>query len=301
MMEYYAHGKLLLTGEYLVLKGAEALALPLKFGQKLKVQKTGKNELHWQSLNHKNEIWFEGTFDFTKKSWSNVSDPQIAAQLEKLLNACSSIANNARLFAGLRMTCSLEFNPKWGWGSSSTLIDLLAQFSNVNVFELSAQSFGGSGYDVACARASGPILYNNIEHSSRRIEITWPFKDQLLFVYSGNKMNSRKAMKKFDQSKNYVTEINKLRRINEQILNIDNIADFSSLILDHENMISNILDQVTLGSQLKNFDGVIKSLGAWGGDFFLAISENMKMDEMKKFFKSHGHQTMFGYQEIILE
>ena len=31
--KYYSHGKLLITGEYTVLYGAAALALPAKFGQ----------------------------------------------------------------------------------------------------------------------------------------------------------------------------------------------------------------------------------------------------------------------------
>jgi hypothetical protein len=35
---YYSNGKFLLTGEYLVLDGAEALALPTRFGQNLLVQ-----------------------------------------------------------------------------------------------------------------------------------------------------------------------------------------------------------------------------------------------------------------------
>ena len=35
---YYSNGKLLITGEYLVLDGAEALALPTKFGQNLIIE-----------------------------------------------------------------------------------------------------------------------------------------------------------------------------------------------------------------------------------------------------------------------
>ena len=38
MKSFSAHGKLLLTGEYLVLKGAIALGLPTRLGQSLTVQ-----------------------------------------------------------------------------------------------------------------------------------------------------------------------------------------------------------------------------------------------------------------------
>jgi len=33
MASFYSNGKLLITGEYLVLDGAKALALPTKYGQ----------------------------------------------------------------------------------------------------------------------------------------------------------------------------------------------------------------------------------------------------------------------------
>ena len=35
---FYSNGKLLITGEYVVLDGAKALALPTKFGQSLLVK-----------------------------------------------------------------------------------------------------------------------------------------------------------------------------------------------------------------------------------------------------------------------
>ena len=41
--EFYSNGKLLITGEYLVLDGAKAFALPTKFGQNLIVEK-GNNQ-----------------------------------------------------------------------------------------------------------------------------------------------------------------------------------------------------------------------------------------------------------------
>jgi len=50
METYYMHGKFLITGEYLVLKGALALAQPLRFGQHMDVKKTTEPILHWKSL-----------------------------------------------------------------------------------------------------------------------------------------------------------------------------------------------------------------------------------------------------------
>jgi len=42
----YSNGKLLLTGEYLVLEGATALAVPTKFGQDLKVEKIKEKSIN---------------------------------------------------------------------------------------------------------------------------------------------------------------------------------------------------------------------------------------------------------------
>jgi mevalonate kinase len=39
MLDFYSHGKLLITSEYAVLDGAKALALPTRLGQKLSVSK----------------------------------------------------------------------------------------------------------------------------------------------------------------------------------------------------------------------------------------------------------------------
>ena len=48
---YKSNGKFMLTGEYLVLKGATALALPLKLGQSLDVEVSEENEnrIYWNA------------------------------------------------------------------------------------------------------------------------------------------------------------------------------------------------------------------------------------------------------------
>ena len=47
--EFFGRGKLLLSGEYLVLDGAEALALGLNAGQRMRVEETGGEDLRWES------------------------------------------------------------------------------------------------------------------------------------------------------------------------------------------------------------------------------------------------------------
>ena len=62
--EFYSNGKLLITGEYLVLDGAKALALPTKFGQNLIVEEKDNLEIHWKSFDSDGSLWFEDTFTF---------------------------------------------------------------------------------------------------------------------------------------------------------------------------------------------------------------------------------------------
>jgi len=64
MQTFYSHGKLLISAEYAVLDGAQALALPTKFGQKLKVESTSGNLIHWKSISNCGKIWFETEFQY---------------------------------------------------------------------------------------------------------------------------------------------------------------------------------------------------------------------------------------------
>ncbi len=62
--EFYSNGKLLITGEYLVLDGAKALALPTKFGQTLTVEVAQNQEISWCSYDSDESVWFEDSIAF---------------------------------------------------------------------------------------------------------------------------------------------------------------------------------------------------------------------------------------------
>jgi mevalonate kinase len=49
---FYSNGKLLITGEYLVLDGAKAFALPTKFGQSLIIEEGSNKAIQWISYDH---------------------------------------------------------------------------------------------------------------------------------------------------------------------------------------------------------------------------------------------------------
>ena len=72
---------------------------------------------------------------------------------------------------------------------------------------------------------------------------------------------------------------------------------FALALARHEIELSNILELPTVKETLfEDFDGVIKSLGAWGGDFVLSISK----ENPTKYFKEKGFETVIPSREMIL-
>ena len=134
MQTFYSHGKLLLSAEYAVLDGALALALPTKFGQSLTVESTPKNTILWKSISCEGSIWFEAEFILdTALKISSENTSAIAVRLVQILNALQQL--NPSLFEtqkGYELTSTLEFPENWGLGSSSTLINNLAQWAQVD-------------------------------------------------------------------------------------------------------------------------------------------------------------------------
>jgi len=48
-----------------------------------------------------------------------------------------------------------------------------------------------------------------------------------------------------------------------------------------------------------DFQGVVKSLGAWGGDFLMILTE-LPQSDIISYFKKKGFSTLFAYNELIL-
>ena len=66
-VKFKSNGKLLLSGEYLVLKGAKSLSIPTKFSQTLEVSNNSSGKLKWESYDQKRKIWFDMDFDLNKE------------------------------------------------------------------------------------------------------------------------------------------------------------------------------------------------------------------------------------------
>ena len=297
MPSYYSHGKLLISSEYAVLDGAKALALPTKFGQSLEVKPIESPEIRWKSFDHNGKLWFETTLQLpTFKT-------PTANNTEKRLSACFYAISklNPGVFkthTGFEMHSCLEFPQNWGLGSSSTLINNLAQWAKVDAYKLLATTFGGSGYDIACAQHPYPITFQKTLKSPKIEKAVFnpSFKDQLFFVHQNQKRNSRKAIAAYEAlKKGEKLDFSELNAITNALSQTSTLEAFESLIIQHETLISELIQHPPLKTtHFADYNGAIKSLGAWGGDFFLATGTE------QQYFKDKGYNTIIPFKEMVL-
>lgn len=307
--KYYSNGKLLLTSEYLVLDGAKALAVPTKYGQNLEINKIQEPSLLWESFDNLQNCWFQAEFRLsdlrivneTFNSNNNNKEESIAKTLQKILQEAKRL-NPSFLTSesGFTIKTNLTFPRNWGLGTSSTLINNIANWANVNAFELLNASFGGSGYDIACAQNNTAITYQLKNNKPVFFEVNFKpsFVDQLYFVHLNVKQNSKAGIKKyrsFTENKRIV--IKEINTITDEILVCKKLSDFEKLIKEHEQLISTIIKNKPIKELVFNdYFGQIKSLGAWGGDFILATGNN----DTQNYFNQKGFETVIPYKEMVL-
>lgn len=299
--EFYSHGKLLLTGEYVVLDGAKALAFPSKFGQSLIVNDSNSENYTWTSLLRNGEIWQKVIFsleDILQNKGQTDFEKRLFQILKVVYQSHSKLFNNFYDF-----TTKLDFEKNWGLGSSSTLINNIAQWANINAYKLLDKTFGGSGYDIAAASMSSPFYYQKVSGKlkTKTVSISNTLKPNLFFVYLNQKQNSRDAIenyRKINKADN-IKVIKKINNITESIPDTQDLNVFESLLAEHEDIISKLLKiRPVQKEKFKDYNnGIVKSLGAWGGDFVMVTAGDKSELE---YFRKKGYNTIFEYDEIIL-
>lgn len=298
---YYSHGKLLLTSEYLVLDGAQALALPTKKGQHLDIKPIDQKAIIWRSYLSTGELWLDYKFSFPLDS-NNGREDAIYERLLSILQAAqklnSSFLNTRQ---GYEIESTLEFQKDWGLGSSSTLLANIARWASVDPYKLLDVTFGGSGYDIACATTESALIYQKTSTTPIVTPVTYdpPFKDELYFVYLNKKQNSRESIKHYrslDQE-SLTEEKARFSKFTQDLLSCKSIVAFEKLLSEHEDNLSRILKTPTIKTKLfADYPRAIKSLGGWGGDFVLVVGTTSQMD----YFRNKGYDTIVPYKEMIL-
>ncbi|MBN2818516.1 MAG: hypothetical protein JXP36_06085, partial [Bacteroidales bacterium] len=231
------------------------------------------------------------------------SDSEKAIFLQNLLKKL--LKKNKSLFEkGISVTTRTNFPVEWGLGSSSTLINNLAQWAETDAFEFFFSVSSGSGYDIACANATNPIIYKRTGNNYPEIQ-RFDFNNELMknmyLVYSGQKKATEQHVKEFLLAKkNHSRDIIEISAISDEIVSCNKVSELIRLIENHEEITGRVLLQIPV--KQKNFDrfeGAVKSLGAWGGDFYLAVSEN-DSDYVQPYFEQFGLTTILPFNKTVL-
>ena len=298
-MRMYSNGKLLISGEYVILDGALSLAAPTLLGQYLEILKDDSKYIKWTSKNSNGKVWFQCKIYRDNLELDKSSSSKISNTLIEIIKNIRDFNPNFLTNSGASITTKLTFDKDWGLGSSSTLISNLSKLAGIDPFKLNNRIFNGSGYDIACAGSNSPLLFSKSENEKYIKEVSFRpvFHENIYFVYLNRKQNSLTEVKKYKKTKPSKELISEISEITKNILNCNEYKIFNELISSHEQVISKLISKQTIKKELFNdFHGEIKSLGAWGGDFIMVSSENNPLD----YFKNKGYNTLFKFSDLLI-
>lgn len=293
-----ANGKFLLTGEYMVLRGAEALALPLVQGQRILLVPHEGEAIFWEGFAPAGK-WFETALHTDTLAVLAGADAEKSARLVNILHEIRREAPDF-LKGGWWVRTDLDFDPTFGMGSSSTLLALLCDAAGVDALPVLKNTFGGSGYDLACAFVQTPVRYTLIEDGphTEPVSLAEEVVKHMLFVYSGNKMVSSGEVKKFSSLHIPSETVETFTNFTREALVAADHRTFAQVMHRHEEQLGRLLEQPVLQTRFPDFTGTVKSMGAWGGDFFMAVADDV--EAAKAYFEAKGFGPVYRYSEIVL-
>lgn len=280
------------------------MAVPTKFGQRLDVSLHDNfSGIRWEAY-VLNQGWLHVSFGSRLFNIIHTNDQKLALHLKKILKKAFELGNiSVDNQKGILIRTNLDFERNWGLGSSSTLLSNIGYWLDVDPFSLSKQTSNGSGFDVAAARSDKPIFYQlvNGKPEISSFNFSPEFKDQLYFVHLNSKKNSEESVKSYKKkvraNQQDVSEVSSLSRI---IAGAKNLIDFEKALLEHEQILSKVLGIDRIKNQFfSDFQGEIKSLGAWGGDFVMA-TYNGPESHLKQYFNAKGKNTILRFDDMVL-
>lgn len=299
MSRIFSPGKLMLTSEYVAVDGALVLAIPTKLGQELfyTENEDQKSLIFWEAY-HQNQLWLKATIDY--KNWKilETNDSKASEFILKTLKNVQNLSDTKlKSDTSYHVKTNLQFPSDFGLGSSSTLMNNLAEWANIDPFILNEISLGGSGYDVAVAKEKSAVLYSRFpERVYETIDFQPNFKDELIFIHLNQKQDSREGISHYRSKPTSTELINDYSVLTKKIVNSQNLEEFSELMTIHEQKLSDFLETPTVKEKyFQDCPSFVKSLGAWGGDFVLAS----KFGDYQDYFKQRGFSKIFSWKDLI--
>ncbi|MCL1676732.1 GYDIA family GHMP kinase [Elizabethkingia meningoseptica] len=298
--QFFSHGKLLLTSEYFVLDGAKALAIPTRQGQELSVEiiDDRKSCIYWETY-RENIPWLKTCIDYKDLEVTETNKEGASAFILKIFRTLKELhADKLEHNTSYILKSNVQFPENYGLGSSSTLMNNLADWAGVDAFLLNDLALGGSGYDIAVAKEGTPVLYTRKENEKivETVNYKPAFSEQLLFVHLNKKQDSREGIRMYREKDKSPDLINFFSALTDDILKCPDLENFSLLMEEHEKVMSNFLKIPPVKEKyFKNAPSFFKSLGAWGGDFILTT----KFRDYESYFLHNGFPNFFSYEKII--
>lgn len=300
---YYSPGKLLITSEYVVIDGARALTLPTRFGQKLSIKETDTGRIEWTANNSNGKPWLEVTMDSSSLSVITSNDPFKAEKLSMILQAAQSLSKSFPKNGAIIET-QLDFPNEWGLGSSSTLLCNISKWLSIDAFSLHFKVSNGSGYDIAVGMKSTPLVYavKNQSPVIEKVRFLPDFREHIYFVYLNQKQISDQEVAAYNEMKKDLSlnaVVASFSRLTASLLETKSLEQFEQQLSHHENMMSHILQRDTVKESLFQMyqGGIVKSLGAWGGDFVMITAQS---EGDLNYFIDKGYTTILKFDELIL-
>lgn len=300
MGRIFSPGKLLLTSEYFVLDGALALAVPTKPGQEFFFEELtdGLSEVYWEAL-HQGKPWLQARINY--KTWT-VIDTNLPQGTDFVLQLLQAVQQYSVIkfqdSTSYRLKTNLQFPSDYGLGSSSTLLNNICRWADCDAFLLNEILLHGSGYDIAVAGEGKTILFQNAPvRTVNAVHYSPPFKEELIFVHINKKQNSRAGIELYRGKKKSPDLIDRFSKLTEDIFRSTALSEFVNHMELHENLVSEFLGLPKVKeSSFSDYDGMIKSLGAWGGDFVMVS----KHGNYHSYFTERGYTHLFEWDELIL-
>ncbi|MGB1183677.1 MAG: GYDIA family GHMP kinase [Schleiferiaceae bacterium] len=297
MLNYRANGKLLLTSEYAITQGAKGLAVPTRYGQTLNYRPNPADDyIRWEAKAHDGQLWFWAELDLGLNVVSTSHHGMATRLIDQLrvMQHRTALLDRPGIF-----TTELEFPSEWGLGSSSTLGSLLAQCTGTDPLTEFRKVHGGSGYDLACGTANGPIIYR-LEDDQAIVEptkINFEFTHDIGFVYSGKKQLTSESLQLVKEKPFSDTQIHRFNTLTDAFLASKTVLELEDVIVEHEALISEHFGLPKVKDTLfSGFHGQVKSLGGWGGDFVLIT----RLASSKKMLRTAGYKAIFPFKSLAL-
>lgn len=300
MGKIFSPGKLLLTSEYVVLDGALALAVPTKLGQEFFFEENpdGKSLVHWEAF-HEGKSWLQTTIDYSTGNILETNILEAAAFVLKVLKNIKNLsATKLQSSDSYFLKTNLQFPSNYGLGSSSTLMNNLAEWAQIDPFSLNEISLGGSGYDIAVAKEKTSILFqlNNQEKLIQKVDFKPSFLNELVLVHLNQKQDSREGINLYRSKQKSPELIDFFTNLTKEVTDCEDLEKFSQMMVVHEEKLSDFLQiPMVKKKYFENCPSFVKSLGAWGGDFVLTS----KFRNYQNYFSEKGFTTILNFENLV--